>query len=177
MQAHAPTAPECRGASAAPSPAPELGIPCWHTVPAAGALWLCAFAPWFYILLLLVVWMDARAQHTLCSSAGRAVPRIAGMHAAHPGGTAPAVLRVLGWALLGPSPVRLMALTALIWAGNEWFNRRLQGNAPGISCDIVNRKLYVVKVLFCKMSREEINGVVFCFFSPKSLYRSFNLIF
>lgn len=51
------------------------------------------------------------------------VPRIAGMHAAHPGGTAPAVLHVQGWALLGPSPVSLMALTALIWAGNEWFNR------------------------------------------------------
>lgn len=48
------------------------------------------------------------------------------------------------WVLLGPagpSPAMLMFSTALIWAGNEWFSRCLQGNAPGISCDMVNRKL------------------------------------
>lgn len=52
-----------------------------------------------------------------------------------------------GWALWGLTAAlsllggQLMFLTALIWTGNEKFNHWLQGNAPGISCDIVNRKL------------------------------------
>lgn len=113
-------APVCRGASAAPSPAPGLGIPCWHTVL---GLWdsapsLCAstsYCPWWS------GWTHALSTRSAAMQV--AVPRITGMHAAHPGGTAPAVLHVQGWALLGPSPVSLMALTALIWAGNEWFKR------------------------------------------------------
>lgn len=52
----------------------------------------------------------------------------------------------------------------------EWeskFKQWLQGNAPGISCDMVNRNCNVVKVLFCKTPGEEINGVGFFSFFLK----------
>lgn len=44
----------------------------------------------------------------------------------------------------------------------EWkFKQWLQGNTPGIRCDMFNRNCNVVKVLFCRILGEEINGVGF----------------